>query len=140
MLVIIDVNSRYVQAKPLTNRRNETILESIKMIFDKMGKPKVLNCDNEFNTKLLNDYFESNNITVHYNQPYEINKNAIVERFNRTIAMMLTRWRETTKLKTWYSVLDELVDAYHRTIKNKPIEVWNGTIDNKQTLYLLIMI
>ncbi len=88
------------------------------------------------NTKLLNYYFKSNNITVHYNQPYEISKNAIVERFNRTIAMMLTRWRETSKLRNWYSVIDVLVDAYnhtyHRTIKNKLIDVWNGTADNKQ--------
>ena len=66
----------------MTNRKNETILEELKSIFNEMGLPKAINSDNEFNKAMLNDYFDKNDITCYYSQPDEINKNAIVERLN----------------------------------------------------------
>ena len=50
-----------------------------------MGLPKAINSDNEFDKGMLNDYFDENNIACYYSQPNEINKNSIVERFNRTM-------------------------------------------------------
>lgn len=121
----------------MTNRENETVLANIQDIFKKMGVPKNLNADNEFNTKMLNEYFQKNNITCHFSEVGEINKNAIVERFNRTLAGLLQKWRQATKGRTWYKVLPEIIEnynnTYHRTVKAKPVDIFSGDDTNKQT-------
>lgn len=127
ILVVIDVYSRFVDARAMTNRENSTILDKIKEIFKDMGIPRSMNMDNEFNTKSLNKYFEDNNIKTFFSQPHEINKNAIVERFNRTLAGMLQKWREGSGELDWYKVLSDIIEnyntTYHRTIKATPLEV-----------------
>lgn len=134
ILVVIDVHSRYVTAKALTSREN--LLTHIKEIFDEMGKPENVNCDLEFNTREINKYFEENKIIPWFSEPDEINKNAIVERYNRTLAGILQKWRVATGKTQWYKVLPQIIDnlngAYHRTIKAIPADVWEGKDDNKQ--------
>ena len=78
ILCVIDVHSRYACCRAMTNRKNETILEELKSIFDEMGIPQAINSDNEFNKAMLNDYFDENDITFLFSQPDEINKNSIV--------------------------------------------------------------
>ena len=141
ILMCIDVHSRYLLAKPLTNRKNETIEKNMKDIFEEMGYPKNINCDNEFNTTLLNKFFEKNNIKLYFSQPDEINKNAIVERVNSTIANMLQRYRTATGKYDWYKVLPKIVNNYnntfHTTIKAKPVDVFHGNDTNKQEIIKL---
>lgn len=138
ILVIIDVYSRYMMAVPLTNRKNSTIMDKIKQIFEKMGLPEEINCDNEFNTKVFNNYCEENNIDVRYSDPNEVNKNAIVERVNGTIATKLQKIRITTGRKDWYKYLDMAIQNYnetvHSTTKQKPIDIFKGTQDNNQEI------
>ena len=141
ILMCIDVNSRYLLAKPLTNRDNETIVKNMKLIFNQMGYPKIINCDNEFNTSLINEFFEKHKIKLYFSQPDEINKNAIVERVNSTIANMLQRHRTATGKYDWYKVLPKIVDNYnntfHTTIKATPSDVFNGEDYNKQEVVKL---
>lgn len=138
ILCVIDVYSRYVSCRALTNRTNVTILENIKSIFEEMGLPKNLNCDNEFNKSTLNTYFKGNNITTHYSQPDEINKNAIVERFNRTLASLIQNWRSATSKYDWAKILPLLVanynNTYHSTIKETPSNVFNSLAKSKQKI------
>jgi len=98
ILVCIDVYSRYLQCRPLTNRRFPTIMKNLQNIFDHMGIPKSINCDNEFDTKQFEAYCRENDVTIYFSDPNEINKNAIVERVNRTIAQLLQKWRTATGL------------------------------------------
>ena len=74
-------------------RTRISIMYSIKNIFSEMGIPQAINCDGEFDNKMLNQYFIENDITTFYSQPYEINKQAIVERFNRTLCGLIQKWR-----------------------------------------------
>ena len=104
ILCCIDVNSRYAEARALTNRRNQAIISNLESIFHEMGYPNNLNADNEFNTKALNEYFNSHNIRTWFSQPDEINKNAIVETFNRTLSEVIPRWRTATRQYAWYNV------------------------------------
>lgn len=110
ILNVIDVYSRYVMSIPLTNVREETLLASIKKIFDKMGYPKNLNLDNQFNTKELDKFFKDDKITTYFSQPDEINKNAIVERFNRTLAREIQKRRLEKKDYNWPKYLDDVVN------------------------------
>ena len=93
ILCCIDVYSRFAHCVALTNRREETIIDAMRKCFLAMGVPENINMDNEFNTKNINHLMKEENIRVWYSDPYEINKNAIVERFNRTLALLLQRWR-----------------------------------------------
>lgn len=138
ILVVIDVYSRYMQAKPMTNRKSETIMKNIQEIFTALGIPEEINCDNEFNTKSFNTYCEENNIDVRYSDPHEINKNAIVERVNGTIATKLQKIRITTGKKDWYKYLDFVVENYnntiHSTTKEKPIDLFKGKTTSQQQI------
>ena len=62
ILCCVDVYSRYASCRAMTNRRNDTIIEEIKSIFDEMGIPKTINSDNEFNKSTFNNYFNDNDI------------------------------------------------------------------------------
>ena len=137
ILCVIDVNSRFAQAVALTTRANKTIVSKLKNMFDKIGYPKDINCDNEFNTTELLKFFKDNKIIPHFSDVGDIQKNAIVERFNKTLAGLIQRWRVATKLRTWYKVLPDLIENYnttfHSTIKAKPLDVFEGRDKNKQT-------
>jgi len=136
VLVVIDVYSRYVTAVALTNMREETLLDSIHGIFQSMGTPQNLNCDQQFVSARLRRFFNEQGVTVYASEVDEFYKNAIVERFNRTLALMLQRWRVSARDKRWYAVLPLLIEnynnSYHRTIKATPTEVWNLEKGNSQ--------
>ena len=138
ILTCVDVNSRYAVAVPLKSRETDSLLKAIKRIFKEMGIPKNLNCDQEFvKSTVIKDYLTYKGIKLHVSDTDEINKNSIVERFHRTLALLLKRWRDGTKKKDWYNVLDSLIDnyntSYHRTIKTEPKKVWEGTDENHQS-------
>lgn len=141
ILCVVDVNSRYADAEPLKSRKVDEVdglLPAIKKIFKRMGKPKNVNSDNEFlQSKSIQKYFSDEGIIHHVSDPDEINKQAIVERFNRTLALLLQRYREGTGKNNWSSVLDDLMNnynsSYHRTIRGRPIDVWSGLSKNKQS-------
>ena len=138
ILCVIDVYSRYASCRAMTNRTNETILKEIKSIFAEMGVPRSINCDNEFNKATLNEYFDKNDITCHYSQADEINKNAIVERFNRTLSGLLNKYRLATGKYNWYAWLNDVVNnyntTYHRMIKTTPLKIKEGSDNNHQTI------
>lgn len=136
ILVVVDIYSRFAMAKALTNRTLPNLMKNIKEIFAEMGKPHMIHCDNEFNKKTFNTYCQENEILTRYSLPDEVNKNAIVERLNGTIANILQKWRVATGRHDWYKVLDDVMDNYnnniHSTIKAKPIDVWEGKDINHQ--------
>ena len=144
ILSVVDVNSRYAMSIPIKSRKvgdtdeMEGLLTSIKKIFDTLGKPNNLNSDNEFfQSKEIQRYFADNDIKHHVSEKDELNKNAIIERYNRTLAKLLQRWRVGTGRTDWHNALPELVKnyntTYHRTIRQKPIDVWEGKKPNNQT-------
>lgn len=136
ILCVVDVYSRYASTRAMTNRENSTILKNMKEIFKEMGKPENINCDNEFNQPKILEYFQKEKIIPHFSAVGELNKNAIVERFNRTIAGLIQKWRIGTREKTWYKALPKLTNSfntsYHRTVRGIPKEIFEGRAENKQ--------
>lgn len=136
ILVVIDIYSRYMEARPMTNRNFNTIMDNFKSIVDSMGLPEMIQCDNEFNTNEFINYLKKNDISVRFSDPDEINKNPIVERVNGTIARQLQKIRLTTNKYDWYNYLSDVVENYnntiHSTVKNKPIDIFNGKAKNRQ--------
>ena len=140
ILGVIDVYSRYAICRPLTNLRVDTLLTEMKSIFDEFEnltgeRPKNINADNEFNNTKFNEYFSEQNIhNVVFSQPEQLHKNAIIERFWRTLSLLLQRWRIGSGDKRWYKVLPDIVENYNntenRTLKASPIDVISGKKDN----------
>lgn len=141
IICVIDIYSRYVEARALTNRNTTTILNNLKEIFKIMGKPKIFSSDNEFDTKIINAYLENNNITVNYSEPNEIQKNSIVERFNKTLAGYIKKLREGLNIYDWPKYLQNLIDNYnhsfHRIIKNTPYNIFCENGENKQDIIIV---
>jgi transposase InsO family protein len=142
ILVIIDIHSRYAEARAMTNRENTTIMENIKSIIKIMGKPKIISGDNEFNTIEFKKYCLENDIGAKFSEPLEIQKNSIVERFNKTLALNLKRIRLSTKNYDWPSYLKKVVDnynnTYHETTKHSPDDIFNKGMFNEQTVIRVI--
>jgi hypothetical protein len=136
ILVVVDIYSRYALAKPLTNRTMPNLMKNIREIFDEMGTPGTIQCDNEFNRPTFKDYCKENNIVTRFSLPDEKNKNSLVERLNGTIAGIIQKWRQATGRYDWYKVLPDIMNNYnhrkHSTIKARPIDVWTGKDVNHQ--------
>ena len=128
VLGVIDDYSRYVIAKPMTNKELPTIMKTLKEIFkefeDLTGKdhPDNINCDNEFNKKQFVDYFTEQGTKLWFSEPDQPHKNALIERWFRTVALLLQRYRQGINNFDWAKSLPEVVEnyntTYHRTIKS----------------------
>jgi hypothetical protein len=129
ILCCIDVYSRYVQCRAMTNRSMNTIMENFKSIIEKMQNPKNINADGEFDKGAFKKYCKDNDIKLWVSQPDEPNKNVLVERFHRTLAAMIQKWRIATGRYDWNKILPQLQDnyntSYHSTLKATPTEVFN---------------
>ena len=137
VLGVIDVYSRYVTCRAMTNRRLDTIMENLKDMFDNdfHGYPENINCDNEFNKKEFVDFFTSKGTILYFSEPNQPHKNSVIERFWKTLALLLQRMREAHGgLFDWTKALPDAVEnyntSYHRILHAKPIDVWEGKKEN----------
>lgn len=141
ILVTIDIHSRYAEARAMTNRENTTIMENIKSIIKILGKPKIISGDNEFNTIEFKKYCLENDIGAKFSEPLEIQKNSIVERFNKTLAGYIKKLREALKVYDWPKYLDDIMsnynNNYHRIIRNTPYNIFFEKGENKQDIIIV---
>jgi putative transposase len=65
----------------------ECVIRSLEQIIEWKGKPKAIRCDNgpEYISQKLADWAEKNGITLLFIQPGNLQQNAYIERFNRTV-------------------------------------------------------
>lgn len=140
---IIDVNSRFCMCVPLKTRKKKDadseVMVAIKSIMKVMGYPSNINTDKEFTNKEFLLLMEKNKVKVWFSYPDEIvGKNAIIERFWRTLAGKLQDYSLNTGRKDWNNYLGEVVDSYnntyHSTVRGKPIDIWKGKDSNKQDI------
>jgi hypothetical protein len=103
-----------------------------------MGFPFRIQSDREFATKTFVDLMDKSNVKLSFSDPYEINKNSIVERFNRTIRDLLKKYRLLYKDYDWPKYIDDLVDiynnTYHTTIGDTPNNIWENLNYNQQKI------
>lgn len=143
ILTFIDVYSRYVFLKPLKSKTGPVVFEAFQQLMKQYGNPKNLNVDlgSEFIYKPFVKYCQDHEIQIWYSDPEQSNKNAIIERWHRTLRNLILQY--TTEVGANYiSVLPDLIQNYnttiHSTIRQKPIDVWNHHAKNHQTYHRVL--
>jgi hypothetical protein len=142
LLTCIDVYSRYVFANPLKSKTGSEVFDAIQKLFRENGLPKNINLDlgTEFKYKPFLTFCDKNDITLWFSDSEQENKNSIVERFHRTLRNMILKY-EVAFGKSYIGILDKLIWNYnhtkHGTIKQKPIDVWQGVKNNQQDISIV---
>jgi hypothetical protein len=149
----------YIQAfKKMCQENAEVIRKSDEVLPQRteMGWPETISGDQEFNRRDLIALFKHHGCRKEFfSHPTETHKNPLIERFHRTLALRLQKWRQAQRnvkpedlstvpderkpdSKYWYKVLPEIVagynNSYHSTIKAKPIDVFTGKDYNRQVI------
>ena len=129
VLVVIDVFSKYVWARPLKRKTASETLDAIDDIIVKsQRRPKNMMTDNgtEFVNANARNYYENVNINFYTSNNPET-KAAVAERVIRTLKSRIYRYMTKHNTKRYIDVLQDIVSSYnnskHRSIKMKPIEV-----------------
>lgn len=143
LVTCIDVYSRFAFVKPIHFKNGDLVFHAFKVMMEEYGKPKNINVDkgSEFVYKPFVKYCEDNDITLWYSNPEQDNKNAIIERFHRTLRNLLLKYNVATG-KPYIDVLQDLVKNYnstfHKTINAEPINVWTDKKKPKQKHSLIV--
>jgi transposase InsO family protein len=76
-----------------------------------MGTPEIIYCDegSEFTNHKFKELMKDNNIQIIYTLTHA----PVVERFNRTLKMMLEKYMQVSKSKTIINVLPKIIKNYN---------------------------
>jgi len=138
-LLGIDIFSRKAWIRPSKTRENPG-KQIVKMLEEDVKlEVSNINCDQEFNTKVMNDYADHNKIKMWYSTRDQVNKNANVERLVRTFRNILLRYERTNK-ERYIDNLEKIIednynDVKHSSIKQTPNDVFNGDVNPKRKLF-----
>ena len=139
-LTVIDVASRYKEAEPLSSKESGEVAKAFEKIFSRVLKwPKLLQVDpgREFMGK-VNEVMKKHNVSIKRGEARQHRAQAIVERFNRTLAERLFRHQyaqeillearggKNVRSTEWVSRLPDVVQALNneetRLIGMKPVD------------------
>ena len=127
-LMVIDVFSKKLYAKPLKKKTGMETATEIKKIFSEMKYPVqtvIFDEGKEFANKYVDKLFKQYNI--HSYSILTEKKAGCVERVNRTIKSMIWKYFTANNTKKWITILDKMVNVYnmtyHNTIKMAPNDV-----------------
>ena len=119
-IIFIDVFSRYVWVKPLTNRKQMHI--KVKEMIDEMQrnfgkKPEHLTADNEFATLQLQRLVAKElDGRLWLAEPHEKFRTGVVERVIRTLKNLIKRYLAQYNTTKYIDVLPTLVHNYNNTV------------------------
>lgn len=124
-LCCIDVFTKKADIVLMKNKDESSTTAAMKTLLNRMGSPEMVYCDegNEFNNTKFKKLMDDHNIEL----ILTLRHAPVVERFNRTIKEMLSKYLQASKSKTIINVLPVLIknynNSYHKTIEMAPNEV-----------------
>ena len=130
LLNLVNVNTRYAYTEVMKNKRTESVLnalENIRVRAQHDGRPiTVLQTDNgsEFTNKTVLHWMQKHHIQPQCCQKDDKKCLGVVERFNRTIKLMIEKYLTSKNSNKWAEGLTDFVQnynsSYHTTIKSIP--------------------
>ena len=133
VLIVIDVFSKYVWARPVKTKTANEVLGVFNMILmSDERKPENFMTDKgkEFDNELMKKFCKENDINYYTSQNPDT-KAAVAERVIRTLKTRLYRYFQHKKSWNYTTVLSKVVKSYnnskHRTIGMRPSDVTKDT-------------
>jgi hypothetical protein len=128
VLTVIDVYSRFAWGIALKNKTEAIVLNGFVMVLNQLGDKKVMNLqtDNgsEFKNHLFENFLKEKGIKHNTSFPGDHNVQGIIERFNRTIKNLISRYMTAYNTKNYVDVLQDLFhnynNTYHNSLKTTP--------------------
>jgi transposase InsO family protein len=116
LLNIIDVFSRYTWSVPLKDKTGASVTTPLKTLF-KSRQPLILQSDKgtDFLNKTVQRYLKTEDVSFHTTHNPDI-KDAIIERFNKTLKTRMYRYFTKNNTYRYLGVLDKLVQGYNNSI------------------------
>jgi hypothetical protein len=112
VLNCVDIFSRKAYSAPISDRTDETITNALYQIFIKHKvMPKKIYTDKEFSHKKIKDFLNLNNIEQYSVDSFGTH-NPIVESFNRTMRMNLSKLNYKTSM---VENLNKFISVYNKT-------------------------
>lgn len=142
LLTCIDVYSRYAFVEPIKTKTGPAVLIAFKKMIDDNGKAENINLDlgTEFIYKPFKKFCEDKGMKLWFSDTQQENKNAIIERFHRTLRNLILGY-SVSNGKSYIDNLPDLIEnyntTYHATIKETPLDVWKGKKQNNQSVKLI---
>lgn len=127
ILCIIDALSKFAWARALKDKTNDSVIRAFKSVFAEGRKPKLLRFDrgSEFMGRKFIAFLKKEGI-VHFTADHST-KEALIERFNRTLQSRLWKYFSATNRRRYVDVLQDFVAAYndrkHSSIGTAPSTV-----------------
>ena len=132
ILTVIDIFSRFAWARPLKNKKGETVAQAFQDIFSEGRIPKRVQTDQgrEFENHHVRALFEEHGIELFsVKSPH---KAALVERFNKTLKGKIYKDLTAENTLVWTDGLQDAVHAYnhavHRSIGRRPANVTQADV------------
>jgi len=107
--------TKWAIARPVAQENAETIAEtSLEEVFPRFGSPEVIlsDCGKSFDTELMKTLYREFDAHHVSSTPYHPQTNGLVERFSRTIAIMLSMF-VSDHHKDWDEYVQYVVFAYN---------------------------
>lgn len=116
VLVAIDTLSKYAWAKPLPNKTSQTVANALKAIFEEGRKPRRLRTDRgrEYLGRPVQELLDRNGIVYFSTSNYT--KEALSERFIRTIRGKIWRYFRATNTQRYVDELPKLLRSYNESV------------------------
>lgn len=134
ILTIIDCFSRLATAIPQRGKKANYTLEALKKGFEDLGGfPKKFQTDNgtEFYNSTVGSFLQDNDV-IHFSTFQSDTKAQIVERFNRTLRNIISKYFVSNKTKRYLDILPSLLQGYnsrkHSAFKHQlsPLDIQQG--------------
>ena len=133
ILIVIDVYSKYVWAKPLKNKKGIEVTTNFEQILKQLPiMPKHIQTDQ--GSEFYNTHFKSmlHTYNIKHYSVYSSMKACVAERFIRTLKTKIFKKFTEKGTHNWIELLPEIVREYnqtvHSTIKMKPADVKDNSL------------
>ena len=135
LLCVIDIFSKYAWVVPLKDKKGVSIATAFQSILKQSNrKPNKIWVDkgSEFYNASFKKWLQDNDIVIY--STHNEGKSVVAERFIRTLKIKIYKHMTSISKNVYIDKLDDIVNkynnAYHTTIKMKPIDVKDNTYIN----------
>jgi len=142
LLNCIDIFTRFAFVRPLQDKSASNVLNAFKSILEEaVTKPYMVVMDKgaEFSNRIFKEFCERNKIKL-VNPQASVHA-AFIERFNRTLQLLMYKYMTDNETERYIDVLPKLVQTYnnrhHRMIKTTPQKAENNNSGEHLNLALI---